>query len=409
MTESAQQPLFISPEQSNNTDHEADNSPDSTKRILLLERFPPQQVNRSLQAWDAADEYLLNYVTEQDLLTEKPHVLVMNDNFGALANHLADVDTELNISQVSDSYLSQQGTLHNFANNQLSTENLTQLTSLDDIPSDCQLVLYKIPKSKALLIEQLVKIKQTLPPEIVFIAAARAKDIHSATLKVFEQYLGSTKTSLAVKKARLVFSQLDNKSSNSTAMPEPLTWPLEGTSFTISNLANVFAREQLDIGARFLRQHLPAKLDNKKVVDLGCGNGVIGLSILAKFPEASVSFFDESFMAVASAKANIERNLPEQLEQCQFNADDCLSQCDSNSADVIVCNPPFHQQQATTDHIAWQMFNDSFRVLKKGGELRIIGNRQLGYHIKLKRIFGNAKLIASNKKFVVLSAIKKSY
>ncbi len=32
---------------------------------LTLERFPIAQVNRSLQAWDAADEYLINYLTEQ--------------------------------------------------------------------------------------------------------------------------------------------------------------------------------------------------------------------------------------------------------------------------------------------------------------------------------------------------------
>ena len=32
-----------------------------------------------------------------------------------------------------------------------------------------------------------------------------------------------------------------------------------------------------------------------------------------------------------------------------------------------LCNPPFHQQHAVTDHIAWQMFNDSFKALKQGG------------------------------------------
>ena len=54
------------------------------------------------------------------------------------------------------------------------------------------------------------------------------------------------------------------------------------------------------------------------------------------------------------------------------------------------------------------MFNDAKRVLKKGGELRIVGNRQLGYHVKLKRVFGNCKIIANNKKFVVLSSIKSN-
>ena len=56
---------------------------------------------------------------------------------------------------------------------------------------------------------------------------------------------------------------------------------------------------------------------------------------------------------------------------------------------------------------AWQMFKDSLRVLKTGAELRIVGNRQLAYHVKLKRLFGNCETIASNKKFVILSAIKR--
>ena len=112
-------------------------------------------------------------------------------------------------------------------------------------------------------------------------------------------------------------------------------------------------------------------------------------------------------MAIASAQKAIEENLPELVDQCQFIANDCLTDFDSNSADDIVCNPPFHQQNAVTDHIAWQMFNDAFRVLKRGGRLTIVGNRQLGYHIKLKRIFGHCKTIASNKKFVILQVIKK--
>ena len=109
-------------------------------------------------------------------------------------------------------------------------------------------------------------------------------------------------------------------------------------------------------------------------------------------------------MAIASAKINIEKNLPEQIKQCQFIVNDCLTEFNDRNVDLVICNPPFHQQTATTDHIAWQMFNDAFRVLKKGGELLIIGNRQLAYHIKLKRIFGNCKQIATNNKFVTLSA-----
>ena len=73
---------------------------------------------------------------------------------------------------------------------------------------------------------------------------------------------------------------------------------------------------------------------------------------------------------------------------------------------AILCNPPFHQQHAITDHIAWQMFNDARRSLKYGGELYVVGNRHLDYFRKLKRAFGNCTTIATNNKFVVLKATK---
>jgi len=50
------------------------------------------------------------------------------------------------------------------------------------------------------------------------------------------------------------------------------------------------------------------------------------------------------------------------------------------------------------------MFSQSARHLRDGGELWIVGNRHLQYHLKLKRLFGNCRLVAGNAKFVVLAA-----
>ena len=367
---------------------------------LFLDRFPVGQVNRALVAWDSADEYLINYVIEQNLADSQHSLLIFNDSFGAITANF----TQSKVTTVSDSWISEQGLKYNLEQNGLSLENITQLSSLDNLPENITVVLYKIPKSKSLMIDQLLSIKATYNQKLIFIAADKAKDIHSSTLKLFEKYLGTTKTSLAVKKSRLVFSQLDHEQTLTS--PFPTIWPLENTPFSISNHSGVYAREKLDIGARHFMKNLPEVKSGERVIDLGCGNGVIGLTVLAQQPEAFVTFVDESYMAVDSAKANISKNLPDQIEQCEFNINDCLADVEPNSVDLVLCNPPFHQQNATTDHIAWQMFRDSHRVLKKGGELRIIGNRQLGYHIKLKRLFGNEKIIASNDKFVTLSAIK---
>jgi 16S rRNA (guanine1207-N2)-methyltransferase len=52
------------------------------------------------------------------------------------------------------------------------------------------------------------------------------------------------------------------------------------------------------------------------------------------------------------------------------------------------------------------MFEQAKNSLRTGGELRIVGNRHLGYHLKLKRLFGNCEVVASDRKFVVLSTIR---
>ncbi len=80
------------------------------------------------------------------------------------------------------------------------------------------------------------------------------------------------------------------------------------------NHANVFAKEQLDIGARFLLEHLPVVEEGAVVADLGCGNGVLGLALLKQQPEAKVIFTDDSYMAVASARASVELNIPELID-----------------------------------------------------------------------------------------------
>ena len=381
---------------------------------LFLSRFPVSQVNRSLQAWDSADEYLINHINEQGLINAQTKVALFNDAFGTLATNFCHCGSENpSVISINDSYISSQGTSYNIEQNNLDDSKIEQVNSLDSLPNDIDVILYKIPKSKSLLIEQLIQIKKSVSEQCIFIAADRAKEIHSSTLKVFEKHLGTTKTSLAVKKARLVFCQFDNKQVHQS--PFPTVWSLAHIStndspsrdLTISNHANVYAREKLDIGARYFIENLPKVAAHTKVIDLGCGNGVIGLTVLVNQPKAHVQFIDESSMAMASAKHNIMTNIPEMIDQCEFTLNDSLTDIEGGSVDLILCNPPFHQNTATTDHIAWQMFKDSHRVLKKGGELRIIGNQKLAYHIKLQRLFGNETLIASNDKFVTQSAIKR--
>jgi len=363
---------------------------------ILLNRFPKSN-DKNLQAWDSADEYILHHVHSLDLSSAK--IMIINDSFGTLACALSQHE----LYWQSDSYIAKCAVEQNLEENQL-TPNIEFLDSLTTPTITPDVVLIKLPKSNALLAKQLQQISDVIDSNTIVIGFAKVKDVHNSGIKLFEQYIGTTTTSLAKKKSRLIFSTKDEKHVT-PAKEHLISWPLPNTDITIYNHAGVFANNQLDIGAQLMIDNIPSDLGDGYIIDLGCGNGVLGLTAALKNPNATVRFTDESYMSVASARLNCEKGFESQ-ERFEYDWHDCLSNYEYDQADLIVCNPPFHQGKTVTDHIAWQMFHDAYRTLKHGGKLRIVGNRHLGYHIKLQRIFDNCTTIASNSKFVILEAIK---
>jgi len=111
-------------------------------------------------------------------------------------------------------------------------------------------------------------------------------------------------------------------------------------------------------------------------------------------------------MAVESSINNVVAVFGETRE-AEFLQTDCLYGVPENSVSLILCNPPFHQNNAINDDVAWQMFTESKDALEDKGELWVIGNRHLAYHAKLKHLFGDCDVVASNKKFTLLKATKK--
>lgn len=360
----------------------------------------------NLQAWDSADDYLLNHLAEGKINHSAPGLFIFNDTFGALTTALY----AHNPVHIGDSFVSQQVTKNNLKQNNLDPETVRFLSGFDTLPSEPGLVVMKIPKTLSQLESQLHQVRRVATENTVILACAKAKDIHLSTLELFETILGVTTTSLAWKKSRLVFCTVSpEKLAKNTQKPYEhpvLTWKANDT-LTISNHANVFARTGLDIGARLFMQHLPKEIEGT-IVDLGCGNGVIGLTALQNNPNANVIFIDESFMAIESSRMNVMQNFPDAIDRCQFMAMDAMYQFEPNSVMSILCNPPFHQNQTLTDDTAWRMFVTAKQSLQIGGELRVIGNRHLNYFHKLKKLFGNCENIASNPKFSVIRSIKQS-
>lgn len=363
---------------------------------------------QNLRPWDAADELLLAHLAEQ-MPTPDKRFLIVNDQYGALTVSLT---TAYPVHFATDSFLSQQVARKNLVANGLSDATVRWHTSLDTIEGEVDYLLIKLPKSLALLEDQLYRYREVCTPTTQVIAAGMVKYMPAGVFKLFEKILGRTQTSLAKKKARLIFCTPD-LSDKTGISSYPVSYCLENTGYQIDNHANVFSRDSLDIGTRFFLANLPVfevgiepgQAGDIHIADLGCGNGIVGLIAAERCPNAKIDFYDESFMALASAQANFSRAFPK--NSARFIADDCMSSAAAEHYKIILCNPPFHQQNVVGDFIAQQMFRDAKKALQQGGELWVIGNRHLGYSNRLKRLFGNCLTVAANSKFVVLKATKR--
>ena len=268
-------------------------------------------------------------------------------------------------------------------------------------------MLIKVPKTLALLEHQLITLNHHISDDTVIIAGGMVKYLQKSHQQLFDKHLGHGTTSLAVKKARLIFSSTENNRQASQS-PYPADSYYSEIDLYINQHANVFSQHKLDLGTRLMLQQFNQLPKAQTILDLGCGNGILGIMAKRQQPDCQLYFIDESYMAVESARNNYFNPLNLQSQQAQdkanFLVSNCLEQTTRSEIDLILCNPPCHQATIIGDHIARQMLKQSYKALKQGGRLWVVGNRHLGYHIKLKRLFGNCKTIASNHKFVVLEA-----
>ena len=358
----------------------------------------PEMANEPLQAFDAADEYLLAHLHEQGLGPDS-RVLLLNDGFGALACSLA---AHCQVTSSGDSHLGYLALQKNLARNGLAADrvNFVPASAVAEGPFDW--VLVRVPKTLALLEEQLIRLHGQLAPGARVIAGAMIKHLPRAAGDLLEQYIGPVQASLAVKKARLLTATPEARPA--PVSPYPTRYRLDQPAIALLNHANVFCREGLDIGTRAFLPHLPKSLVPQRVADLGCGNGVLAIAFALANPQAELTLVDESYMAVQSAEANWRAALGER--PATFRAADGLADQPRDSLDLVLCNPPFHQQQVVGDFLAWRMFQQARAALVTGGELWIVGNRHLGYHAKLARLFRGVQQVAANPKFVVLKATK---
>ncbi|MDX1931083.1 MAG: class I SAM-dependent methyltransferase [Capsulimonadales bacterium] len=356
------------------------------------ERRPPTP-NLPLQAWDAADEYLLELAGQS--VPPPGQLLIVNDSFGALALALHAYAPR----SWGDSHLAFLALRDNLRRNGLETGNVMSVPSTETPDLVPKVVLWRVPKATAFLQEQVARLAAALRPETLVYVGGMEKHL-PPTLRSFLEPLGPVDVLPGRKKARL-FRVTPDPDLPSPTMPAETEYAVPEFGLTLTAGPNVYGRERLDPGSALLLSTFDSLPTARRIADLGCGNGLLGLAAKRRLPGAEVVLSDESYQAVAAAGANFVRNGFE--PPARFLVSDLFDEYEGEPFDLILCNPPFHQGHTIGDMIAWRMFVESRKRLRPGGELRIVGNRHLGYHVKLKRLFGNVRTIAADPRFVVLT------
>jgi 16S rRNA (guanine1207-N2)-methyltransferase len=171
-------------------------------------------------------------------------------------------------------------------------------------------------------------------------------------------------------------------------------------ALTLHSVDGVFAHGRLDDGSAHLLRTVDAALcGGRRVLDVGCGAGVLGLTA-ATLGAASVQLIDAHPLAVLCAQHNIAAN---GLHHCRANASDLYSDV-TDTFDLIVSNPPFHLGHAVDMAAATALIVGARQHLAAGGLLRIVCNAFLPYEPLLTQTFGAAQVVYSDERYKVLQA-----
>lgn len=171
------------------------------------------------------------------------------------------------------------------------------------------------------------------------------------------------------------------------------------SALTIKSLPGVFSHGEFDIGSKLLLDTLPPLTG--KVLDFGCGAGVIGSVMALLNPEICLEMCDISALAVASSQATLEAN---GLTGRVF-ASDVYSDT-SSDYDFIISNPPFHAGLDTSYNATETLLAKAPQHQNNQGQLFIVANSFLKYQPIIEQAFSNCETLNKTNKFAIYHAKK---
>ena len=279
-----------------------------------------------------------------------------------------------------------------------------------DLAADVAAVL--LPKGKIVALQCIWDAYQALKPGGRFyIAGANAEGAKSA-FRYAEDLFGTVAVRGYRKGCRVgVAAKPATPLPATTRFQEP--WLDHGYDFRfdvdigdstlkVCSRPGVFSWDRLDVGTQTLLSAMEIDpLDH--LLDLGCGNGIVGAAAAMMAPQGEVLMVDADINAVVSARRTLAAN---GITAAAAELSDCAAVVQDRTFDVVVTNPPFHQGKGTQYDIAHQFIRDAARLLRPQGRFYLVANRFIPYEDVIRHWLGQVDTIFEDRRFKVLLGLK---
>lgn len=148
----------------------------------------------------------------------------------------------------------------------------------------------------------------------------------------------------------------------------------------------VFAHGRLDPGTRLLLDHLPDGNPGMRILDFGCGSGVVGAVAASRYPQVRLELLDIDAVSLEAARENVP-------EGRMLLADGLPRDLDE-PYDLLLSNPPFHRGKGEEPGMIHGLIQEAPRVLAGDGRLVLVAQRRLTLDGVFRRFFGRVAVRA---------------
>lgn len=175
-----------------------------------------------------------------------------------------------------------------------------------------------------------------------------------------------------------------------------------GHLFTFTTDKGVFSKTDIDRGTQVFLEVLSHEDLSGKLLDLGCGYGVLGIVLKYIFPKLQIQLTDINPRAVELTNLNCQKN---QIEGVAYESNGFENVKDT--FDIIVTNPPIRAGKT----VIYKMFEDASGYLAENGILYVVIRKKQGAESAVKKlieVFDNCEVVEKNKGYWVLKSHKNS-